>query len=335
MPPKKQNKQEKVKKSVEDKTFGMKNKNKSAKVQRYVQQVQAQAKHNADQSTSSKTKAEQKKALEQQKRDEFAALLTPVQTPQKVPFGTDPKTVLCVYFKQGTCDRGAKCKFSHDLNVGRKVEKKNLYEDERADDTMDKWDQKKLEEVVQSKSQKQPPTDIVCKYFLEAIESSKYGWFWECPNGGTACKYRHALPPGFVLKSKNNKADEKEEISLEEFLESERHKLGPNQTPVTLESFTQWKKTRLDKKEAEESVARKAKENRVKAGRSQGMSGRDLFDFNPALAQDYDDEEDAIDFSAFDRGETEKEYERLENERFLAANAANMSLQDRNTVAAE
>lgn len=221
---------------------------------------------------------------------------------------------------------------------------------------MDTWDQKKLEEVVQSKSQKQPPTDIVCKYFLEAIESSKYGWFWECPNGGTSCKYRHALPPGFVLKSKNNKADEKEEISLEEFLESEvrsnrkkgsqrgerkkererkrltlphlqRHKLGPNQTPVTLESFTQWKKTRLDKKEAEESVARKAKENRVKAGRSQGMSGRDLFDFNPALAQDYDDEEDAIDFSAFDRAETEKERERLENEKFLATSTANMSLQ--------
>lgn len=85
---------------------------------------------------------------------------------------------------------------------------------------MDKWDQKKLEEVVQSKSGKQPPTDIVCKYFLEAIETSKYGWFWECPNGGSSCKYRHALPPGFVLKSKS-KAEEKEEISLEEFLESE------------------------------------------------------------------------------------------------------------------
>jgi NH3-dependent NAD+ synthetase len=48
MPPKKQTKTEKDKKAkkVEDKTFGMKNKNKSAKVQRFVQQVQAQAKHN-------------------------------------------------------------------------------------------------------------------------------------------------------------------------------------------------------------------------------------------------------------------------------------------------
>jgi len=39
--------------------------------------------------------------------------------------------VLCVFFKAGSCEKGGKCKFSHDLNVGRKVEKKNLYEDGR------------------------------------------------------------------------------------------------------------------------------------------------------------------------------------------------------------
>jgi hypothetical protein len=53
MPPKKQQQTKKDKakkeKSVEDKTFGMKNKNKSAKVQRYIQQVSTQAKHNAEQ----------------------------------------------------------------------------------------------------------------------------------------------------------------------------------------------------------------------------------------------------------------------------------------------
>jgi hypothetical protein len=43
MPPKKQQNNAKTKKAVEDKTFGMKNKNKSAKVQKYVQQVQQQA----------------------------------------------------------------------------------------------------------------------------------------------------------------------------------------------------------------------------------------------------------------------------------------------------
>ncbi|GAA5796335.1 hypothetical protein HPULCUR_001705 [Helicostylum pulchrum] len=331
MPPK-QTKKDKLKKekSNDDKTFGMKNKNKSAKVQRYIQQVNAQTKHNLDQKITVKDAIAEKKALEQKKKEELAALFTPVQIVQKVPFGVDPKTVLCIHFKAGNCERGVKCKFAHDLNVGRKVEKKNLYTDQREEDTMDTWDQKKLEEVVASKSTKQPPTDIVCKFFLEAIEASKYGWFWECPNGGTACKYKHALPIGFILKSKN-KVEEKEEISLEEFLESERHKLGPNQTPVTLESFTLWKKNRLDKKTAEESAARKSKENRVKAGRSQGMSGRDLFDFNPSLAQDYNDEEDAIDFAAYDREETQKELERLENEKFLVSKTGAMTINDEST----
>jgi hypothetical protein len=59
-------------------------------------------------------------------------MFKPVQV-QKVPFGVDPKTVLCAFFKAGSCEKGSKCKFSHDLDVGRKVEKKNLYEDSRED----------------------------------------------------------------------------------------------------------------------------------------------------------------------------------------------------------
>lgn len=73
---------------------------------------------------------EKAKAEEEKRAKEQAALLKPVQT-QKVPFGVDPKTVLCAFFKAGSCEKGTKCKFSHDLNVGRKVEKRNLYEDGR------------------------------------------------------------------------------------------------------------------------------------------------------------------------------------------------------------
>ena len=61
----------------------------------------------------------------------------------------------------------------------------------------------------------------VCKHFLEAVEKNFYGWFWKCPNG-EKCIYRHALPPGFVLKKKQEK-EVKEEISIEEFIESEVH----------------------------------------------------------------------------------------------------------------
>lgn len=90
-----------------------------------------------------KSTEERKKqaALEKQKEDlakakardlEIASLAKPVRM-QKVPFGVDPKTLLCEFFKAGHCDKGAKCKFSHDPNVGRKVEKRNVYEDGRED----------------------------------------------------------------------------------------------------------------------------------------------------------------------------------------------------------
>ena len=53
--------------------------------------------------------------------------------------------------------------------------------------------------------------------------SYRFGWFWQCPNGDS-CQYRHALPPGFVLKSQKKALEEAERantISLEEFLEVE------------------------------------------------------------------------------------------------------------------
>ncbi|KAH0563054.1 hypothetical protein GP486_002373, partial [Trichoglossum hirsutum] len=71
----------------------------------------------------------------------------------------------------------------------------------------------------------------------------------------------------FVLKTKEQRAAEKalmdksplKTLTLEDFLESERHKLTGTLTPVTPETFAKWKKERLDKRAAEEE-ARKAKE---------------------------------------------------------------------------
>ncbi|KAI0707272.1 hypothetical protein C8Q76DRAFT_748544 [Earliella scabrosa] len=303
MPPKKQQASSgsKVK---DDKTFGMKNKNRSAKVQKEVAAIQKQqslaGKSRATLEKEKEKAMREKEKLEEEKRKrEEAALFKPVQT-QKVPFGVDPKTVLCAFYKAGTCEKGTKCKFSHDMNIGRKVEKKNLYEDsreEKAKDTMENWDEEKLRTVVLSKAgNPRTTTDIVCKYFIQAIETEKYGWFWECPNGEN-CHYRHALPPGFVLKSQKKAIEDAEKanaISLEEFLEVERHKLGPNLTPVTPETFAKWKQTRMDKKLAEEEALKKAKDDRHAAGKSSGMSGRDLFTYNPEWFEDEEeaDEED-------------------------------------------
>ena len=85
----------------------------------------------------------------------------------------------------------------------RKTEKRNVFADARDDkkeDNMDDWDEDKLQEVVNKKHGEKngllPASSIVCTFFLEAVESGKYGWFWDCPNGTEKCQYRHALPPG-------------------------------------------------------------------------------------------------------------------------------------------
>ena len=137
---------------------------------------------------------EKAKAEDEKKAKEAAALLKPVQV-QKVPFGVDPKTVLCAFYKAGTCEKGNKCKFSHDTNVGRKVEKRNLYEDDRDNeqeekmkgaldsffppfhdnvfhdvlvypDTMENWDEEKLRKVVISKAGNPRTTTDVCIFFI-------------------------------------------------------------------------------------------------------------------------------------------------------------------------
>ncbi len=43
---------------------------------------------------------------------------------------------------------------------------------------MEEWDQDKLEQVVNQKhgAEKNRPTDIICKFFLEAVEKKQYGW---------------------------------------------------------------------------------------------------------------------------------------------------------------
>ncbi|PTB70011.1 hypothetical protein BBK36DRAFT_1166213 [Trichoderma citrinoviride] len=309
MPPKKEKpaagKKPSAAKMVEDRTFGMKNK-KGAQAQRQIQQMTAnlKASGSAEDRRKAAEKAQrekEKKAAEDAKRETEALLNKPAQI-QKVPFGVDPKTVVCIFYKKGDCEKGKKCKFSHDLSMERKTEKKNLYTDVRQEEDEKKkqetsadWTEEQLLKVVLSKKGNQKTTtDKVCKYFIQAIEDGKYGWFWICPNGGDKCMYKHALPPGFVLKTKEQRAAEKalldksplKTLTLEDFLESERHKLTGNLTPVTPETFAKWKKERLDKKAAEEQ-ARKAKDN---TGRALFESGKWKDVDSEAESEDEDDD---------------------------------------------
>jgi hypothetical protein len=245
-------------------------------------------------------------------------LFKPVIPSQKIDAGTDPKSVLCAFFKQGQCTKGDKCKFSHDLNVERKAEKRSIYVDAREaeNETMENWDENKLKEVVEKKhsAEKTNATTIICKFFLEAVEKSLYGWFWECPNGGAKCMYRHALPPGYVLKKDKKKDDKKDEISLEELIETERAGLGAATTKVTLETFLAWKKRKIEEKKAAALEEEKKKLKDFKSGKQFGISGREMFSFNPDLvndAMDGDEGEVAFDYVR-EQDENESDFKEID-----------------------
>ncbi|CAN1142888.1 Zinc finger CCCH domain-containing protein 11 [Linum perenne] len=307
----------KKQKVVEDKTFGLKNKNKSKSVQKYVQNLKQSVQPKVDPSKlASKKKKEEEKAKERELNELFKIAVSQ----PKVPPGVDPKSILCEFFKVGQCTKGFKCKFSHDLNVQRKGEKIDIFSDKRDDDTMDDWDQETLEKVVASKNNEynpNKPTDIVsasqlisfpcssvCKHFLDAVEKKQYGWFWVCPNGGKECQYRHALPPGYILKSQMKALLEAEsdKIPIEEEIENQRAKVATS-TPMTPDLFMQWKKKQKDEKDASLDALRA---DRAKNDR---MSGRELFLADASLFVD-----DAEAYEKYQRAEEPEAAEKKVNQ---------------------
>lgn len=295
----------------QDKTFGLKNK-KGGKQQKFISQVEKQVKSGGQHNllAPNAKKEEKEKKLKEQK--ELAAIFKPVQT-QRIDPGTDPKSVVCAFFKQGQCTKGDRCKFSHDLSVERKQEKRSLYHDVRdegdMDDTMENWNEDKLKDVVdkkQAKEKNRPTTDIICKFFLDAVEKSKYGWFWECPNG-TTCIYRHALPSGYVLKRDKKILDAKKpDISLVDLIERERAALGPKQTKITLETFIAWKKRKIEERKEAQRKAEEKKRNEFRSGKNLGLSGREMFSFKPEMAMDGDEMDDGDEAFELRREEEEE-----------------------------
>jgi len=292
--------QEKV---IQDRTFGLKNKNKSVKVQKYVKSVSNQVKgivgKGGEQALIEREQRERAERRRQQEKEEtIASLFKSVSSiKQEQPKdGEDSKSILCAFFKSGLCKKGDKCKFSHDLNIEKRSAKADLHTDIRdvnSSNTMADWDQEQLEKVINEKNKKRGATTstIVCKYFLDAVENKTYGWFWQCSNGD-ACQYRHCLPPGYVLKREKEKTLEKvDETRIEEIIDAERDELSkkPNLTPVTLESFKAWKLKK--QQEREKKIAEEMKKESKKLGGKvhSMLNGRALFKYDPSAFKDDDE----------------------------------------------
>lgn len=262
-------------KVVEDKTFGLKNKNKSKSVQQYIRSVQAAVTGTRPKSEN-ELKAEQKEKQEQRKRaTQQAALLASLTK------GRDALKAAEAANKDGNATNLPSQKI--DLYVDQRTQK------EKKDETVDDWDQSQLEQVIKTKhgGQKSAATEIVCKHFLDALDKRLYGWFWQCPNGGDSCQYRHCLPPGYVFapKKKEFVDEDAEEEAIEDVIERERAALPAVGTPVTLALFMAWK-------EKQESLRVETQEKK-KVERGEGeKTGREIFAFNPALFVDAEGAED-------------------------------------------
>lgn len=136
--------------------------------------------------------------------------------------------------------------------------------------------------------------------------------------------------------------DEKRpEISLYDLIETERNALGSSlvildfvfswlitptpsglliflfyfiQTKVTLESFLSWKKRKIQEKKIKLAEDEDQKKKDYKSGKQFGISGREMFSFNPELADDGPIEDGDIAFDSYardddeDNGETIFEY---------------------------
>eukprot|EP00798_Chlamydomonas_sp_ICE-L_P004043 gene4043-14122_t len=219
-------------------------------------------------------------------------------------FCVDPKSVLCEFFRHGQCNKGFKCKYSHDLAIERKGEKIDLFTDQREmQEGMDDWDQETLEKAIAEKHANEVnsnnATAIICKFFLESVEKKQYGWFWKCPTG-TECKYRHALPQGYVLKSQMKELLDEEKANMKdasELIEEERAKVDAK-TPITEAVFRAWhyKKTEQRRHIREEELEERRKKG-ILSGReifmqdgftAQGANGADENDMDADGADDSD-----------------------------------------------
>ncbi|KAL8270573.1 hypothetical protein Esti_005544 [Eimeria stiedai] len=313
-------------KIVEDKTFGLKNKNKSKAVQKFIKSVQQQAKGpqkggEAHEIAKKKEEQQMKKAQMQQQM-----LL------QALFKGTENVKKMAAESNVGT----------YDPKESKMEQKIDLYVDQREQNGSGFGEGVDLE------------TAIVCKFFLEAVERKQYGWFWVCPNGGDACKYRHCLPQGYVLKGEDEvDVVEEEEEPIEEVVERQllllatessfpklhiavcvqRQELPPGGTPVTAETFAAWKA----KKEAERLAALEQQQRELRKAAKGGaaaaagaaassLSGKDLFSFDPSLFVDVDGAADECDYEEdADWAEEVRKNQEAVDEANAAAQAAALS----------
>ncbi|ADM12228.1 CCCH-type zinc finger-containing protein [Encephalitozoon intestinalis ATCC 50506] len=229
-----------IRKELEEKAFGLKNKKQKAAILKQIE------------SLNLKEQLEKKEKMKKEEKN--------VPVKQVIPVGVDPKTIQCVNFLNKICPDGDACKFAH-----KEV--------------------KKVEKPKEENASEGPKR--ICQFLIDALNSGEYGDNWKCPF--PKCVDIHRL-----VEIKENA---QVELSLEEYIELSRQSLPEKLTPLTEETFKQWK---LRKQKEEKEHARKVK------AIATGMKGIELFEARRELFKD-DEEAEDLDYTERCYSESEDE----------------------------
>jgi hypothetical protein len=145
-------------------------------------------------------------------------------------------------------------------------------------------------EQREAKRSKMPKTEIVCKFFLDAVQTRTYGYKWQCPNGDD-CHYKHCLPKDYVIKTLSGKVQEEMTIDeyqdLEETIDAERERLAVGGTKINEKVFLEWKAKKAQNKLESNP---KQKDELLKKLKT----GRQLFDINKEIYKDDENADDEV-----------------------------------------
>jgi len=140
--------------------------------------------------------------------------------------------------------------------------------------------------------------------FTQAVEEAKYGWFWDCPNGGDDCPYYHKLPEDYVFKVLEE--EEVETRTLEEIIEDRRSGLSGG-TPVNEKTFKEWKEKKLRERAEKEEERIKQRSKDLKSGLVK-LTGREIILQQQEQDKNFDEdgEDDGFDIMALLRKKKKK-----------------------------
>lgn len=181
-------------------------------------------------------KLELEMELERKKKTEMETIKKNTIIKQLIPVGKDPKEVQCLNFLNGNCDKGENCQFGHEI--------------------------KKKEKTEESQ---EPKVKTVCRFLVDAMNSGEYSRSWSCP-----------VPNCTNLHKLTEMQNPDTELTLEEYIEMQRQNLDQNLTPVTEETFMEWKMKKLKEEEMHAKMV----------ALLSTPKGADLFKNNPEMFED-------------------------------------------------